>query len=50
VIGEPAEAAAKSYGVNELPANFLVGRDGTIIQVELSGDVLNAAVTKALAN
>jgi thiol-disulfide isomerase/thioredoxin len=50
VIGEPAEAAAKSYGVNELPASFVVGRDGTIIQVELSGDALNDALTKALAN
>jgi len=50
IVGDPAEAAAKSYGVNELPANFLVGRDGTIIQVELSGDALNGTVAKALGN
>ncbi len=50
VIGEPAAAAAQSYGVNELPASFLIGRDGAVIQVELSDEALNAAVTKALAN
>ena len=34
LIGAGAEAAAKAYGVNEVPANFLVGRDGSIVQVE----------------
>jgi thiol-disulfide isomerase/thioredoxin len=48
LVGEAAETAAKSYGVNDLPANFLVGRDGTVIQVELAGDGLKAAVKKAL--
>jgi thiol-disulfide isomerase/thioredoxin len=48
VIGPGAEAAAKAYGVNEVPASFLVGRDGTILQVELSGKALSQAVTQAL--
>jgi thiol-disulfide isomerase/thioredoxin len=50
MIGPAAEAAARAYAVNELPASFLVGRDGTVVQVELSGDSLNGAVTKALGN
>ncbi len=50
VIGDGAEAAAKAYAVNELPASFLVGRDGTVVQVELTGDALNGAVTKAVGN
>jgi thiol-disulfide isomerase/thioredoxin len=48
LIGPGAEAAAKTYAVNEVPASFLVGRDGTIIQVELSGKALSQAVMQAL--
>jgi hypothetical protein len=35
--------------VNETPANFLVGRDGKIIGMDLFGDDLDEAVAKALA-
>jgi thiol-disulfide isomerase/thioredoxin len=48
VIGEAAEATARAYRVNEVPANFLIGRDGMILQVELSGEALSRAVAKAL--
>jgi thiol-disulfide isomerase/thioredoxin len=48
VLGAGAEAAARAYRVNELPANFLVGRDGKILQVELSGEALARAVTESL--
>jgi len=44
LIGAGAEAAAKTYGVNDVLANFLVGRDGTIVQVELNGRALTSAV------
>jgi thiol-disulfide isomerase/thioredoxin len=48
LIGDSAEAVAKAYKVNEVPANFLVGRDGTIVQVELSGEALSRAVAQAV--
>ena len=34
ILGETAEAAAKAYSVADVPAAFLVGRDGIITQVE----------------
>jgi hypothetical protein len=39
-VGPGAEAAAKAYSVEEIPANFLIGRDGTIKHVELKEDTL----------
>jgi len=44
ILGETAEAAAKAYGVADVPASFLVGRDGTVTQVELSGEALSKAI------
>jgi hypothetical protein len=43
----PADAA-KAYGVAEIPANFLVGRDGKVIALELSDDGLDRAIGRAL--
>ena len=40
LVGGGAETAAKAYGVEEIPANFLIGRDGTIKHVELNEDTL----------
>jgi peroxiredoxin len=37
-----------AYGVEEIPASFLIGRDGTIVAVEQSGDALERAVVRAL--
>jgi thiol-disulfide isomerase/thioredoxin len=48
LVGESAEAVAKTYGVTDVPANFLIDRSGVIVQVEQSGDGLKAAVEKAL--
>jgi thiol-disulfide isomerase/thioredoxin len=48
IVGEGAEAAAKAYGVNEVPAGFLIGRDGVIQKVELNGRALAQAVEEAL--
>ena len=41
---------AKAYGVEEIPAGFLIDRDGKIIAVEQSGDVLERAVVAALGS
>jgi len=41
---------AEAYGVAEIPANFLIGRDGKIVGVELSGNELDRAVDKALGD
>lgn len=39
---------ARAYGVREVPANFLIGPDGTVLAVDLAGSGLDAAVRKAL--
>lgn len=46
--GEGKADFARIYGVREVPANFLVGRDGTIEAVDLTGASLEKAVEKAL--
>jgi peroxiredoxin len=44
--GEGDVAAA--YGVTEVPANFLVGPDGNVVAVDLTGPKLEAAIRKVL--
>ncbi len=39
---------AKAYGVSDLPTNFLVGRDGKVIQVEQFGSELEKAIAQAV--
>ncbi len=40
---------AATYGVNSIPATYLLGRDGKIIGKDLRGEALEAAVKAALA-
>jgi peroxiredoxin len=40
---------AVKYGVNTIPATYLLGRDGKIIGKNLRGEALDSAVTAALA-
>ena len=40
---------AAVYCVEQIPANFLIGRDGRIVAVEQSGETLEQAVIRALA-
>jgi thiol-disulfide isomerase/thioredoxin len=40
---------AKAYGVTEVPANVLIGRDGKVLELDLGRSTLEAAITKALA-
>jgi hypothetical protein len=44
----PADPTA-AYGVTAIPANFLIGKDGTIVGFELSGEALEKAVREELA-
>jgi peroxiredoxin len=39
---------AVKYGINSIPANYLIGKDGKIIDKELRGQALDDAVAKAL--
>jgi thiol-disulfide isomerase/thioredoxin len=48
ILGDSAEAAARAYGVSDVPAKFLVSRDGTIAQVELNGEPLVRAIETSL--
>lgn len=43
----PADYAA-AYGVTEIPSNVLIGRDGSVIQVDLSRKNLDQAVARAV--
>ena len=45
--GGPGDPTA-AFGVEDIPASFLVGRDGRIIDVEQVGPGLDAAVARAL--
>jgi peroxiredoxin len=40
---------AKAYGVTEIPANVLIGRDGKVLHLDLSRSNLEAAIGQALA-
>jgi thiol-disulfide isomerase/thioredoxin len=39
---------AGAYGVTEIPANVLIGRDGTVVNLDLTRPNLEAAVAKAV--
>lgn len=45
-----AENVAKAYGVKEIPANFLISRNGKIDAVEQSSDALDRASLRALGS
>jgi thiol-disulfide isomerase/thioredoxin len=46
--GKGANDYTRAYGVTEIPSNFLIDRNGKIIQVELSGSTLQKAVAEAI--
>lgn len=46
--GRDAADFAAAFGVEEIPANFLVGRDGKVVAVEQSGAALERAIVEAL--
>ena len=52
VMSGPGDAHdfAKAYGVTDIPANFLIDRDGKIIAVELSDVELDRAIAKAVGS
>ena len=48
LLSEPgANSITKAYGVSEIPANFLIDRDGKLIALELTGPALEQAVVRA---
>jgi thiol-disulfide isomerase/thioredoxin len=49
INGEGDKDVAKAYGVREIPASVLIGRDGEVIHLDLRGTRLEAAVAKAVA-
>jgi thiol-disulfide isomerase/thioredoxin len=48
LVGPGADAAAKAYVVEEIPANFLVDREGKIIHVELREQALARTLDRLL--
>lgn len=50
LIDHPGERElAKAYGVTDLPANFLIAKDGTVVAIDLTRANLNKIVTRELA-
>jgi thiol-disulfide isomerase/thioredoxin len=50
INGTGASDYAKAYGVTDIPANFLIGRDGTVIHLDLSPRKnLESVVARAIA-
>ena len=52
-LAEPHQRAgdqdvAKAFGVTEIPANVLIGRDGKVLQIDLTGPRLEQAVARAV--
>jgi len=45
-----ADDLTKAYGVEDIPASFLIGRDGKVIALELSGNGLERSVSQALGS
>lgn len=43
-----AKDPAKAYGIEQLPANVLVGRDGKVIALDLGAENIHATIAKAL--
>ncbi len=48
--GEGAADFASAYHVERIPANFLIGPDGRILDMEQNGQTLERAVARALSN
>ena len=48
--GQGPNDFAAAYHVEQIPANFLVGRDGAIVAVDQRGEMLERAVLSALGN
>jgi thiol-disulfide isomerase/thioredoxin len=46
--GQGVSDFATAYGVEQIPASFLVGRDGKVVALDQQGDVLEQAVVRAL--
>jgi peroxiredoxin len=49
VNGTGAKDYVKAYGVTDIPANFLIGRDGTIIHLDLSRKNLDQVIGRTVA-
>jgi thiol-disulfide isomerase/thioredoxin len=48
VSGAGADAPSKAYRVSEIPANFLIDRNGKVVALELTGQSLEQAIERAL--
>jgi peroxiredoxin len=48
ISGQGDQDYSRAYAVSEIPANVLIGRDGTVIQLDLTGSNLEKAVAQAV--
>ncbi len=48
VNGSGDRDIAKAYGISDIPANVLIGRDGTVVQIDLSRRNLNTVISRQL--
>jgi thiol-disulfide isomerase/thioredoxin len=50
VAGEGRDDILRAYGVTDIPALFLIDRDGKVMQFEQRGEALEKAIAKALGD
>jgi peroxiredoxin len=50
LVGPGAEAAARAYGVEDIPATFLIDRQGKIVHVELRDQALARTLARMLGD
>ncbi len=45
-IDDKTQKASKAYAIQNIPSNFLIGPDGTIVAKNLRGDEVNAKLAE----
>jgi thiol-disulfide isomerase/thioredoxin len=50
INGQGDKDYAKAYGVTEIPANVLIGKDGTVVQIDLVSKNLESSIARAVGN
>ena len=49
INGQGDKDYAKAYGVTEIPANVLIGKDGTVVQIDLVPKNLEPTIARVMA-
>ncbi len=50
INGQGDKDYARAYGVTEIPANVLIGKDGSVVQIDLVSKNLEASIARAVGD